>query len=59
MARMQWQSFTLSRDLKRLWKRAARQERFSASEFLRRALSGAIEKTLSKASHDESGESTI
>jgi len=54
MAQMQWQSFLLPRDLKRLWKRAARQERISASEFLRRALSERLEKTLSKASHDPS-----
>jgi len=55
MAQMQWQSFTLSRDLKRLWKRAARQERISASEFLRRALSERLEKTLSNPMQD-SGE---
>jgi len=59
MAQMQFQSFMIPRTLRKLWKRAAKQERISASEFLRRALSNAIEKTLSKASHDESGESTI
>ena len=55
MAQMQWQSFTLPRELKRLWKRAAKQERISASEFLRRALSERLKKTLSNPIQD-SGE---
>jgi ribbon-helix-helix CopG family protein len=55
MAQMQWQSFTLPRELKRLWKRAARQERISASEFLRRALSERLDRTLPKPTRDVNG----
>jgi len=50
MAQMQWQSFTLPCELKRLWKRAARQERISASEFLRRALTDRVDRALPKPS---------
>jgi hypothetical protein len=57
---MKWQSFTLPRDLKRLWKRAARRERISASEFLRRALSERLDRTLLKPTRDaNSGEARV
>jgi hypothetical protein len=52
MAQMQFQSFMLSREQKKLWKKAARRERISASEFLRRALSERLKKTLSKTTQD-------
>jgi uncharacterized protein (DUF1778 family) len=35
---VEFQSFVLQRDLKLLWKKAARAEQISRSEFLRRAL---------------------
>jgi hypothetical protein len=35
---VEFQSFVLQKDLKLLWKKAARAERISRSEFLRRAL---------------------
>lgn len=56
MAQMQWQSFMLPCELKKLWKRAARRERISASEFLRRALSERLEKALSKSTKGRNGE---
>ncbi len=45
---MIFSSFVLPQELKRAWKRAARAERISASEFLRKALRECVEKVLNR-----------
>ena len=53
---MIFSSFVLPRDLKALWKKAARAEHLSASEFLRRCLREGVTKTASAKDEGRKGE---
>ena len=52
---IEFQSFVLQRELKLLWKKAARAERISRSEFLRRALRQRAAQVLADAQQRKSG----